>query len=250
MKKILLLLSGIAWSIMPMQAQNEITRYIDVTGSAEMEVIPDEIHFLIEIKEYFKEEFDGKSKPENYKTKVPLSQIEAGVRAALQKAGVPAESVRTQEVGDYWRERGKDFLISKRLDITLQSFEPINVIIKNLDTKGINSMRIGELKNKDLPRYREECKVEALKAAKAKAALFAEAVGMKLGDVIWVVEPGSDTGQELCRYRQQNAIRLCSRRRNCRRKRIGGIPAYRIERYHVRPIRAGRSLSAPKVSAF
>lgn len=195
MKKFLFLLSGIVWSFMPMQAQNEITRYIDVTGSAEMEVIPDEIHFLIEIKEYFKEEFDGKSKPENYKTKVPLSQIEAGVRTALQKAGVPAESVRTQEVGDYWRERGKDFLISKRLDITLQSFEPINVIIKNLDTKGINSMRIGELKNKDLPRYRDECKVEALKAAKAKAALFAEAVGMKLGDVIWIVEPGSDTGR-------------------------------------------------------
>lgn len=39
-----------------------------------IEIVPDKIHYIIEIREYFKEEFDGKSKPEEYHTKVPLSQ--------------------------------------------------------------------------------------------------------------------------------------------------------------------------------
>ena len=58
-----------------MKAQ-ECERYIEVTGTSEMEVVPDEIHYLIEIQEYFEEEFDGVSKPEQYKTKVPITRIE------------------------------------------------------------------------------------------------------------------------------------------------------------------------------
>ena len=57
-----------------MKAQ-ECERYIEVTGTSEMEVVPDEIHYLIEIQEYFEEEFDGVSKPEQYKTKVPITRI-------------------------------------------------------------------------------------------------------------------------------------------------------------------------------
>ena len=61
-----------------LQAQTN-ERYIEVTGTSEMEIVPDKIHYLIEIREYFKEEFDSKSKPEEYRTKVPLSEIEQGL---------------------------------------------------------------------------------------------------------------------------------------------------------------------------
>ena len=37
-------------------------RYIEVTGTSEIEVVPDRIHYVIEIREYFEEEFDGVSK--------------------------------------------------------------------------------------------------------------------------------------------------------------------------------------------
>lgn len=62
-----------------LQAQTN-ERYIEVTGTSEMEIVPDKIHYIIEIREYFEEEFDGKSSPEEYHTKVPLSQIEQGLR--------------------------------------------------------------------------------------------------------------------------------------------------------------------------
>lgn len=174
-------------AVLSLQAQTN-ERYIEVTGTSEIEIVPDKIHYLIEIREYFKEEFDGKSKPKEYRTKVPLSEIEQGLREALANADIPQNAIRTQEIGDYWRQQGQDFLVSKKFDITLTDFNQINEIVKRIDTKGINSMRIGELENKDMFAYHQMGKIEALKAAQRKATYLVEALGKKLGDVIRIVE--------------------------------------------------------------
>ena len=190
MKQKVLLLTICLLAILSLQAQTN-ERYIEVTGTSEIEIVPDKIHYLIEIREYFEEEFDGKSKPEEYRTKVPLSEIEQGLREALANADIPQNAIRTQEIGDYWRQQGQDFLVSKKFDITLTDFNQINEIVKRIDTKGINSMRIGELENKDMFAYHQMGKIEALKAAQRKATYLVEALGKKLGDVIRIVEKGS-----------------------------------------------------------
>lgn len=173
-----------------LQAQTN-ERYIEVTGTSEIEIVPDEIHYLIEIREYFKEEFDGKSKPEEYSTKVPLAEIEQGLREALANSGIPQNAIRTQEIGDYWRQQGQDFLLSKKFDITLTDFNQINEIVKRIDTKGIHTMRIGELENNDMLAYHQKGKIEALKAARRKATYLVEALGKRLGEVIRIVEKDS-----------------------------------------------------------
>ena len=165
------------------------SRYIEVTGSSETVIIPDEIHFMITIKEYWQEEFEKKSKPEDYQTKVPVNEIEHNLMSALKQAGIAPSDIQTKEVGDYWRERGKDFLISKTFDIKLQNPDQINRIIQTVNTKGIQSMNIGELKNKDLQEYRKQGKIEALKAARQKADYLVAAMGQKLGNVLRIVEP-------------------------------------------------------------
>ena len=181
----------ITLSVLSLQAQTN-ERYIEVTGTSEIEIVPDKIHYLIEIREYFEEEFDGKSKPEEYRTKVPLSEIEQRLREALANAGIPQNAIRTQEIGDYWRQQGQDFLVSKKFDITLTNFNQINEIIQLIDTKGIHTMRIGELENKDIRTYHQKGKIEALKAAQKKATYLVEALGKKLGDVIRIVEKDSE----------------------------------------------------------
>lgn len=189
MKQKVLLLTICLLAILSLQAQTN-ERYIEVTGTSEIEIVPDKIHYLIEIREYFEEEFDGKSKPEEYRTKVPLSEIEQGLREALANADIPQNAIRTQEIGDYWRQQGQDFLVSKKFDITLTDFNQINEIIKHIDTKGIHTMRIGELENKDMLAYHQKGKIEALKAAQRKATYLVEALGKRLGDVIRIVEEG------------------------------------------------------------
>ena len=154
-------------------------RYIEVTGTSEIEIVPDRIHYIIEIREYFEEEFDGRSKPEEYRTKISLDRIEQGLREVLHDAGISPNAVRTQEIGDYWRKQGQDFLVAKTFDITLLDFKQIDEILKRMDTKGIHTMRIGELENKDML---------SLKAAQRKASYLVEALGKKLGPVIRIVE--------------------------------------------------------------
>ena len=108
MRKLFLLVFALCvWSVFA-DAQEGAGRYIEVTGSSEIEVVPDEIHFLIQIKEYWQEEFVPKSKPEDYKTKVPLEWIEKDLRRVLSRAGISDEAIRVQEIGDYWRQRGKE----------------------------------------------------------------------------------------------------------------------------------------------
>ena len=191
--KLKLFLSAIVFfMVLTAQAQDVNERYVEVTGTSEIEIVPDKIHYIIEIREYFEEEFDGKSKPEEYHTKVPLSQIEQGLRKKLSEVGITQDVIRTQEIGDYWRKQGQDFLVSKQFDITLTDFKQIDEIIKHIDTKGINTMRIGELENKDILAYHQRGKIEALKAAQRKAAYLVETLGKKLGSVIRIVE-GNNT---------------------------------------------------------
>jgi len=163
-------------------------RYIEVTGTSEIEIVPDRIHYIIEIREYFEEEFDGKSKPEEYRTKVSLNRIEQGLREVLHDAGISPDAVRTQEIGDYWRKQGQDFLVAKTFDITLLDFKQIDEILKRMDTRGIHTMRISELENRDMLSYHQKGKIAALKAAQRKAAYLVEALGKKLGPVIRIVE--------------------------------------------------------------
>ena len=163
-------------------------RYIEVTGTSEIEIVPDRIHYIIESREYFEEEFDGKSKPEEYRTKVSLNRIEQGLREVLHDAGISPDAVRTQEIGDYWRKQGQDFLVAKTFDITLLDFKQIDEILKRMDTRGIHTMRIGELENRDMLSYHQKGKIAALKAAQRKAAYLVEALGKKLGPVIRIVE--------------------------------------------------------------
>ena len=129
--------------------------------------------------------------PKSIKTKVHCHKIEQGLRKKLSEVGITQDVIRTQEIGDYWRKQGQDFLISKQFDITLTDFKQIDEIIKHIDTKGINTMRIGELENKDMLVYHQKGKIEALKAAQRKATYLVEALGKRLGNVIRIVEKDS-----------------------------------------------------------
>ena len=163
----------------------------------------------VQIKEYWQEEYTGKSKKEeDFHTKVPLAMIEKDLRKSLRKIGITDDAIRTQEIGDYWRQRGKEFLIGKQLDIRLTDFEQINSIIRSVNTWGIESMRIGELKHKDLPMYRKQGKIEALKAAREKASYLVEAMGQQLGEVIRIIEPADNNISRYLPFEAQSNVSM------------------------------------------
>lgn len=171
---------------------NGQTRFIEVTGSAELEIEPDEIRFIIGIKEYWKEEFDKRTKFKDYKTKVPISEIEKNLLADLAQVGIQKDNLIVREVGNYFRYKGKEFLISKQIELILYDFKKVNEITKVIDAKGIDYMRIGELKNKEITEFRKLVKIEALKAAKDKAEYLLASIDKEIGDIISITEMNNE----------------------------------------------------------
>lgn len=167
---------------------NEPIKFIEVTGSSELEVEPDEIRLIIGIEEYWKEEFDKKTTFKDYKTKMPITEIENSLINDLIKIGISKEQIFIREVGNYWRYRGKEFLFSKQFELILTDFKKVDEIINTINTKGIGYMRIGELKNKNISEFRKQVKIESLKAAKMKAEYLLSSINKKVGEVISIIE--------------------------------------------------------------
>ncbi len=172
------------------KAQN-VKPSIQVTGSAELEIEPDEILFEISIKEYWAEEFKKGKEYEDYKTKVPMKEIEPKMLKALENIGINKNQITIKDLGNYWRYLGKEFLISKKIIISVNDFNIINKIIESIDPKGIEYMRIAELKNKNISEFRKQVKIEALKAAKVKAIYLLGSLDKQLGDIISIKELSS-----------------------------------------------------------
>ena len=72
-----------------------------------------------------------------------MDRIEQGLREVLHDAGISPDAVRTQEIGDYWRKQGQDFLVAKTFDITLLDFKQIDEILKRRCLKRMPSFVLG-----------------------------------------------------------------------------------------------------------
>lgn len=169
-------------------AQNDETRSIEVKGSSEIEIEPDEIKYVIGIEEYWEEEFEKKKEFKDYKTKVPLAKIEDELIKNLRKVGVDKKDVVVRRMGNYSRIRGKEFLYSKQLIVEITDFSKINQLTQLMDAKGIKYMNIGELNHSNMENFKKQVKIDALKVAKEKATYLVESIGEELGEVISIVE--------------------------------------------------------------
>ncbi len=163
-------------------------RHIDVTGKYETEVEPDEFVLSLTISEYWEEEFKKKADEKDYRTKVPIAKIENDLLQALYKAGVKKDQVKVQGMGNWWRQTGRDFLISKQLEIRLNDFSVVNNVAQMADTKGFKNMYIREMTHTRIEEIEKEARIKALQNARDKATYLLESIGEKPGKVISVSE--------------------------------------------------------------
>lgn len=161
---------------------------IEVTGSAEMNVDPDEIKLVIEISEYWKEEFISPNNPRKFKTKIPIQNIEKDLIKNLNQFGIKNEQILVKNIGNFWRNVGQEFLITKEFEISIFDFSILDSLIGLLDKKGIQCLKIAELKNKNITELRKQVKVNALKAAKDKADYLLQSFGKSCGDFVTIIE--------------------------------------------------------------
>lgn len=165
-----------------------LVKKIEVTGTAEMEITPDEITLNITLREYLRN-----------KNKVTITTLENQLQKAVQEAGIPKENFTIENVFGYnydqwWRKKktNEDFLTRKQYRLKLNRLDKVNAILAAVDDEGIESVNIASFTHSKMEEYRKQVKMNALKAAKTKAEYLLGAIDEKIGGVLEVQEFNTD----------------------------------------------------------
>lgn len=182
MKK-LLFIALIAFTTSSVFAQNvDLRKKIEVSGTAEQEVTPDEIYVGISLKEYMKDN----------KTKMSIEELESQLQKAVLKAGIAQEDFMINDISaytNYWdKKKDPTFLASKQYSIKVKDLNKLNTVISGVDAKGIAYTNIERYAYSKEDELKKELKIKALKEAKAKATYLVESIGEKIWAVLEINE--------------------------------------------------------------
>ena len=183
MKKYFLLIA-IAFISMPALSQQEFPKEekpnIEVTGTAEMEVTPDEIYVSIVLREKNKN---------NDKWKIEIQ--EDNLMKKLKENGFDLQNLSlTDADGDlqYSAFRKNKVITEKRLLMKVKSAGEVNKLFHILDELEIEEAGISKTSHTQIEKFRKEVKIEAMKAAKIKADYLLSAIGEQPGKPLFIRE--------------------------------------------------------------
>lgn len=161
-------------------SQNQQQPYINVTGTAEMEVVPDEIHIAISIKE----RNDGR-------TNLSVEEQEQQLKMALVRLGISLDKLSLSDANaDYihvkWRKKKAITRTDYRLKVSTAD-EVVNVF-EVLDELKIKSARIMKVSHSKIKEYEKEVRINAIKDAKERADYLLDAIGERTGKALEIFE--------------------------------------------------------------
>lgn len=159
-------------------------RVIEVSGSAERWITPDVFTFKITLAERI----------EN-KQKITIEQQETALRAELTKLGIDvAKDLSVFDISStYFRQRKiKDVLGTKDYRLKLRDLNKIANLQDLADRLNLSRLDLIETESSEITRFRQETKIDALKAAKTKAEYLLNAIGERAGKAVFVQEEAEE----------------------------------------------------------
>lgn len=166
------------------QSQTE-RRVIEVTGSAERLVTPNEFTFKITLAERI----------EN-KQKITIEQQESALRSELQGLGVDvANDLSIYDMSStYFRQKKvKDTLGTKDYRLKLRDLNKIARLQEIADKLNVSKLDLIDTEHSELQRLRRQTKIDAIKAAKEKADYLLAAIGQRAGKAVLIQEVPDET---------------------------------------------------------
>lgn len=168
------------------QMANPFPKTINVTGSSEMEIVPDEIYAVIVLKEYEKR---GTGK-------IDLEKIKSAFLANAKSIGLPDSAITIAQYEgtnyEWWRKKKKndELMASISYQIKFSNSKKMDELVEKLDDDATQSFQIVRVSHSKIQEYRKQLKIQAIKAAKEKGAYLAAAIDEKLGEAVTISEPG------------------------------------------------------------
>jgi uncharacterized protein len=153
--------------------------YIEVTGKAEMEIVPDDIYVGIVINE---KDFKGKM----------LSDIEKSMFEKLKELNIDiSKDLAIKDLISnfqyYWFIKADPRLV-KEYHLLVHDAKTAGRVFIELQKLGISNASINRIENSKIMDYRREVKIAAIKAAQDKAKELTLAINQDIGRAIYIQE--------------------------------------------------------------
>lgn len=164
--------------------------YIEVTGKAEKEIVPDEIYIDICLEERMEK---GK--------KITIEQQESELKTALKNAGIPIENLSIGDINavivktGWWR---KNVLSKANYELKVNGALQLKKVFEAIEKLKITNAYINRATHSKIEEIRREIRIKAIKQAKLKADDLLTAIGEKTGKPIII--------NDLSNKQQQNYV--------------------------------------------
>jgi uncharacterized protein len=161
---------------------------INVSGTAEMEVVPDEIYVQIELREYDKK--GG--------AKVDIDAIKNEFLKSALSIGLNENDISVQGYqgwdGNLWmykknKKKNPDLKASITYQVKLATTRKMDELVQKLDDEATQNFFISRVSHSKLQEFKKQLKIQAVKSARDKAIYLADAINEKAGEAITINEP-------------------------------------------------------------
>jgi uncharacterized protein YggE len=178
MKKLLLIPILLFPFLLSAQETVKGEHFIEVTGTADQEIEPNEIYVMIRLKEF-----------EENRQKTSLEKLEKDFYNAMKEAGIDRKRIELADAGSdlgKFGRKDKAAFREKTFQVKLVSAAELEKFIEKLSPVKVDSVDVTRLHHSDYEKIKLDLKVKALQAAKAKAEVLLKSIGAEIGKPIMV----------------------------------------------------------------
>lgn len=153
--------------------------YISVTGDASVEVVPDEVIITLGVE------------TSDLEMNVAKDQNDEIVRKAIEIAksyGIDECDIQTNYINiepryeDYYEyQEFLGFYVQKTIVITLKDLSKFERLISDVLNQGVNYVHGIQFQTSEVEKYKEQARLEAIRKAREKAQMLAQALDMEIG---------------------------------------------------------------------
>lgn len=167
--------------------EGETKPFIEVNGTAEKEVIPDEIYITIVIKERLVN-----------REKLTVETQENNLKTSLKSIGIDLMNLAVADASaDYvkitWQT--KDVISKKEYLLKVSNATALAKVFEQLGTLEINDAYVKRVSHSKLDSLKKEVRIAAIKSAKEKADYLLTAIGEQTGKALVVKEINTSSYQ-------------------------------------------------------
>ena len=154
--------------------------YIEIKGSIEEEIAPDEIYISIVINEKDKKGRVSVEKQENMMIE-KLKSLQIDLKNDFKVLDFTSNY-------KFRFLKKADILKSKKYQLIVHTGLELAKVFQGLESIGISNTSILKVSHSKLEEFKRKAKLKALKVAKSKASDYAEAIGQTIGKALFIQE--------------------------------------------------------------